>query len=106
MSPEQEWTDLARNPAGIGLTYEAARRRQTEGLGADRSWRVGRDGEAAVAVVPIEPPGVVAVSTKHHRAGRLILLAGTHFGSHLSSSAQEGICSSPSSATRKGCASS
>jgi|GEM_PF-1050662 len=42
------WTDLARNAPGIGLSYEAARRRQAEGLGADRSWRVGRDGEAAV----------------------------------------------------------
>lgn len=46
-----DWTDLARNAPGIGLAHEAARRRQTEGLGADRSWRVGRDGEAAVADV-------------------------------------------------------
>lgn len=39
--------DLSRNAPGIGITYEAARRRQTEG--ADRSWRVGADGEATVA---------------------------------------------------------
>ncbi len=37
--------------AGIGVTHEAARRRQTEGVGADRSWRVGADGEAQVAAL-------------------------------------------------------
>jgi hypothetical protein len=26
-----EWTDLARDAPGIGVTHEAARRRQTEG---------------------------------------------------------------------------
>jgi hypothetical protein len=46
---EAGWTDLARNPPGIGITHEAARRRTTEGAGADRSWRVGADGEATVA---------------------------------------------------------
>ena len=43
--------DLARNAAGIGVVYEAARRRQTEGVGADRLWRVGADGEATVGEV-------------------------------------------------------
>ncbi|MGI9000269.1 MAG: nuclease-related domain-containing protein [Pseudonocardia sp.] len=45
---EGAWTDLTANAAGIGVTHEAARRRQTEGAGADRSWRVGADGEVAV----------------------------------------------------------
>ncbi len=31
--------------------HEAARRRQTEGAGADRSWRIGADGELTVAEV-------------------------------------------------------
>ena len=48
-SGEPDWVDLAGNPPGIGITHEAARRRQTEGVGADRSWRVGADGEFAVA---------------------------------------------------------
>jgi hypothetical protein len=48
-SAEQGWMDLARNPPGIGITHEAARRRQVEGAGADRSWRVGAQGEFAVA---------------------------------------------------------
>lgn len=43
-----EWVDLASTAAGIGISYEAARRRRTEGLEADRAWRVGADGEAAV----------------------------------------------------------
>jgi hypothetical protein len=43
------WRDLALNPPGIGITHEATRRRQAEGVGADRSWRVGADGEFAVA---------------------------------------------------------
>jgi hypothetical protein len=43
--------DLAGNVAGIGITHEAARRRQAEGAGADRSWRVGADGEAEVAAL-------------------------------------------------------
>ncbi|ODU05884.1 MAG: hypothetical protein ABS81_06350 [Pseudonocardia sp. SCN 72-86] len=46
--------DLARNAPGIGVSYEAARRRQAEGLGADRSWRVGADGEVAVGEVLAE----------------------------------------------------
>lgn len=48
-SAEQGWVDLALNPPGIGITHEAARRRQVEGMGADRSWRVGAQGEFAVA---------------------------------------------------------
>jgi hypothetical protein len=43
--------DLARNAPGIGITHEATRRRQTEGVGADRSWRLGADGEATVAEI-------------------------------------------------------
>ena len=50
--PEGEpWTDLARNVPGGGILHEAARRRQTEGAGSDRSWRVGADGEMRVAEV-------------------------------------------------------
>jgi hypothetical protein len=48
-SDGQGWVDLARNPPGIAVTYEAIRRRQTEGVGADRSWRVGAEGEFEVA---------------------------------------------------------
>ena len=44
-----EWVDLAANPPGIGVSYEATRRRRVEGAGADRSWRVGADGEFEVA---------------------------------------------------------
>lgn len=44
-----EWTDLARNAPAIGVSYEAARRRQADGVGTDRSWRVGADGEVRVA---------------------------------------------------------
>ena len=44
-----DWVDLAANPPGIGVTHEATRRRQTEGADAARSWRVGADGEFAVA---------------------------------------------------------
>ncbi|MGI5129593.1 nuclease-related domain-containing protein [Pseudonocardia sp. CA-107938] len=43
--------DLAATPAGIHVTHEAARRRRSEGPGADRSWRIGADGEIAVAAV-------------------------------------------------------
>jgi Nuclease-related domain len=45
------WRDLALNPPGIGITHEAARRRQADGVGADRSWRVGADGEVEVAAL-------------------------------------------------------
>ena len=48
-SGDDGWVGLARNAPGIGVTYEAVRRRQAEGTGADRSWRVGADGEFAVA---------------------------------------------------------
>ena len=41
--------DLAGNLPGAGVVHEGGRRRQVEGAGADRSWRVGADGEAAVA---------------------------------------------------------
>lgn len=44
-------TDLAATPPGIHVSHEAARRRRSEGPGADRSWRVGADGEIAVAAV-------------------------------------------------------
>lgn len=43
------WSDLAGNAPGIGVAYEAARRRQADGIGSDRSWRVGADGEVRVA---------------------------------------------------------
>jgi len=43
--------DLARNAPGIGVSYEAACRRQADGVGTDRSWRVGADGEVRVAEV-------------------------------------------------------
>jgi hypothetical protein len=56
--------DLTRNAAGIGITHEAARRRRTEGAGADRSWRVGADGEHETA-------RVLAALTAPSRLGRL-----------------------------------
>ena len=43
--------DLAGQAPGICITHEAARRRAAEGPGADRSWRVGADGEFVVAGV-------------------------------------------------------
>jgi len=43
--------DVARNAPGIGITHEATRRRETGGAGADRSWRLGADGEATVAEI-------------------------------------------------------
>jgi len=45
------WADLAGNAPGIGVAHEAARRRQADGIGTDRSWRVGADGEVRVAEV-------------------------------------------------------
>ncbi|WP_366889345.1 nuclease-related domain-containing protein [Pseudonocardia sp.] len=36
------------------ITHEATRRRVSEGAGADRSWRVGADGEFAVAELLVE----------------------------------------------------
>jgi hypothetical protein len=59
-STARDWTDLADNAPGIGITHEAARRREAEGAGADRSWRVGADGEFVVA-------GVLAGLTAHSR---------------------------------------
>jgi Nuclease-related domain. len=52
----QDWTDLALNAPGIGVSYEAARRRQADGAvaGVDRSWRVGADGEVVVAEILAE----------------------------------------------------
>lgn len=47
--PEQPWTDLTGNRAGEQVTREAARRRRVEGEGADRSWRLGAEGEHVVA---------------------------------------------------------
>lgn len=43
------WIDLAANAPGIRVSHEAARQRQAHGVGADRSWRVGADGELIVA---------------------------------------------------------
>ncbi|NMH96568.1 nuclease-related domain-containing protein [Pseudonocardia acidicola] len=43
------WRDLAANVPGISITHEAARRRHAEGAGADRSWRIGADGEHVIA---------------------------------------------------------
>jgi hypothetical protein len=60
----RDWTDLADNAPGIGITHEAARRREAEGAGADRSWRVGADGEFLVA-------DVLAHLTAHPRFGGL-----------------------------------
>lgn len=47
-SDEPEPAELADSAPGIGITHEAARRRQREGRGADLSWRIGADGEAEV----------------------------------------------------------
>ena len=49
MGQERGWRDLALNPPGIGITHEATRHRQAQGLGADRGWQVGADGEFVVA---------------------------------------------------------
>jgi hypothetical protein len=49
--PAPEWVDLAGTAPGIGITHEAARRRQREGAGADLSWRRGAEGEAVVGQV-------------------------------------------------------
>ena len=49
MTTTPGWTDLATAAPGIRITHEAARRRHAEGPGADRSWRVGADGEVVVA---------------------------------------------------------
>ena len=54
----RDWVDLAGNSPGIGVTREAARRRQAEGAGADRSWRVGADGEFEVAALLATLTGV------------------------------------------------
>lgn len=43
------WIDLATNAPGISVSHKAARQRQVLGVGADRSWRVGADGEVIVA---------------------------------------------------------
>jgi hypothetical protein len=48
---ERTWRDLTANVPGVGISHEAARRRQSEGPGADRSWRVGADGEFAIAQI-------------------------------------------------------
>lgn len=47
----RDWTDLAANLPGVGISHEATRRRQVEGPGADRSWRVGADGEAEIGAL-------------------------------------------------------
>ncbi|OLM28285.1 hypothetical protein Ae717Ps2_6624 [Pseudonocardia sp. Ae717_Ps2] len=43
------WVDLAATLPGAGVLHESTRRRRAQGAGADRSWRVGADGEAEVA---------------------------------------------------------
>jgi hypothetical protein len=43
------WRDLAVNPPGIGITHEAPHRQQRDG--ADRSRRVGADGEPEAAAL-------------------------------------------------------
>lgn len=52
--PSAPVADLAGARAGQGVTREAARRRTTEGAGADRSWRVGADGEVVVGALLAE----------------------------------------------------
>ena len=59
--------DLAGNLPGAGVVHEGARRRQVEGSGADRSWRVGADGEAAVAALLAQ---LTEVSWWHRLRGR------------------------------------
>jgi hypothetical protein len=54
----RDWTDLAGNVAGAGVRQEAHRRRQAEGAGADRSWRVGADDEGDVAELLTELTGM------------------------------------------------
>lgn len=50
-SSPQTTGDLSHAIAGQGVTQEATRRRMTEGAGADRSWRLGADGEAEVGAL-------------------------------------------------------
>lgn len=52
--PDVRGVDLARNVPETSITHEATRRRVSEGAGADRSWRVGADGEFAVAELLVE----------------------------------------------------
>ncbi len=47
-SPRVPSRDLSRNVAGVGVTHEAARRRQGGGAEAARSWDVGAKGERQV----------------------------------------------------------
>jgi hypothetical protein len=68
--------DLARNVPETSITHEATRRRVSEGAGADRSWRVGADGEFAVAELLIGPPGVVTINTEHHHHRAKLVLDG------------------------------
>ncbi len=48
MSSGEAWVDLAGNVAGRQVSQEANRRRRVEGAGADRSWRLGAEGEHRV----------------------------------------------------------
>jgi hypothetical protein len=50
----EPWVDLAGNVAGRQVTREANRRRQVEGAGADRSWRLGAEGEHLVGEALVE----------------------------------------------------
>lgn len=45
----ERWVDLAGNVAGRQVGREATRRRRAEGAGADRTWRIGAEGEYLVA---------------------------------------------------------
>lgn len=45
------WFDLAGNAPGISVSHKAARKRQALGVGSDRSWRIGADGERIVAAL-------------------------------------------------------
>jgi hypothetical protein len=46
---EPEWSDLAGNTAGRQVVVAANQARRDEGAGADRSWRVGAEGEHRIA---------------------------------------------------------
>lgn len=65
--PEESWVDLARNVAGRHVGAEANRRLRGEGAGADRSWRVGAEGEHVVAEALA---GLVTVSRIDRLRGR------------------------------------
>jgi hypothetical protein len=63
----ETWIDLAGNRPGRAVSQEAIRRRRTEGAGADRSWRLGAEGEHLVADAL---DGLVSVSRLDRLRGR------------------------------------